>query len=252
MDVRKIRNARFAFFPALALLLVLIAKPGNAQVVGISVSLNGAMEVPPVATNGTATARLRVNTATGAISGTVNFTGLSSPTSAGHIHMGAAGVNGPVVIPLVGGVGVATGSMSVAPGSILLPPQLAALRTNGLYLNIHTSAHIGGEIRGQIIFPAATGWDPSDETAMVQVLSGRFDSLQPGDGLAGLSADGNIFVTKDMNEWMKIPGNFIKIFKGDFNGDLIDDIGGISKMDGSIRITTDFGATWMTVPGPPK
>lgn len=235
---------------AVALLFVLFAKPCYAQVVQIAVPINGSQEVPPVATAGTGLGDITVNTATGAISGTVSFTGLSTATTAGHIHVGAAGVNGPVIVPLVGGLGVTAGTMSVPPGSVLLADQLAALRTNGLYINIHTSANLGGEIRGQILFTTAMPVGSVDEVALVEVASGNFNPMRAGDELAGLSADGSLFVTMDMYTWIEIPGEFTKLVVGDFNGDGKDDVGGISRDDGSIRVTTDFGMTWMTVPLP--
>jgi len=118
----------------------------------LSVALSGAQEVPPVVTPATATAALTVNLDTGAISGSVAFSGLSSNATAAHIHQGAAGVNGPVIVPLEGGAGATAGTWTVPAGTFLTGPQLAALKTNGLYFNIHTATNAGGEIRGQIIY----------------------------------------------------------------------------------------------------
>lgn len=244
----KVWTGRVMAVLAVALFLIFLASTGSAQVVQIAVPMNGAQEVPPVATAGTGLGNLTVNTLTGAISGVVNFSGLATPSTAGHIHMGAVGVNGPVIVPLIGGLGVTAGFMSVPPGAVLLPAQLVALRTNGLYLNIHTTANLGGEIRGQIIFPTAAPVGSFDETALPQVIGGDFDPARTGDELAGRSADGTIFVSMDMATWMEIPGGpFASIFTGDFDGDGVDDLGGVSAEDGSIRFTTDFGLTWMTV-----
>jgi hypothetical protein len=82
----------------------------------------------------------------------VTFTGLTSNATAAHIHQGAAGVNGPVIVPLVGGAGATAGTWTVTPGAILTVAQLTALRASGLYVNIHTATNLGGEIRGQIVF----------------------------------------------------------------------------------------------------
>ena len=247
----KIWDGRVMVVLAVSLLLIFLAKPGSAQVVQIAVPMNGAQEVPPVATAGTGLGSITVNTISGAISGVVNFSGLTTPATAGHIHVGAAGVNGPVIVPLIGGLGVTAGAMTVPLGAVLLPAQITALRANGLYLNIHTTANLGGEIRGQIIFTNAVPVGSVDETALTQVVRGNFDLMRTGDEMAGLSPAGTIFVSMDMATWTEIPGDgFTKIFTGDFDGDGVDDLGGVSAADGSIHITTDFGLTWMTTPLP--
>jgi hypothetical protein len=78
-----------------------IVPPGAAGVVTIVVPLSGASELPPVATNGTGTGTLVVNLSTGAVvSVSVMVTGMSSLVTASHIHEGAAGVNGPIIVPI--------------------------------------------------------------------------------------------------------------------------------------------------------
>jgi len=78
-----------------------IVPPGAAGVVTIVVSLNGANELPPVATNGTGTGTLVVNLSTGAVvSVSVMVSSMSSVATAAHIHQGAPGVNGPIIVPI--------------------------------------------------------------------------------------------------------------------------------------------------------
>ena len=120
--------------------------------VTLTTALSGAQEVPPVVTPGSGTSVLTFDLATGAVSGTVTFTGLTANATAAHIHQGAAGVNGPIIVPMAGGAGATAGTWTVAPGSILTVAQLTTLRASGLYVNIHTATNLGGEIRGQIIF----------------------------------------------------------------------------------------------------
>jgi len=103
-------------------------------------------------------------TNTGAtVSYTVTFSGLTTPATAGHIHVGPAGVNGQVTVPFsppaqtsgtfsgtfsATDVRVATGGgISVAAGS--MDDLLAAMRAGNTYTNIHTSTFQNGEIRGQ-------------------------------------------------------------------------------------------------------
>jgi len=80
------------------------------------------------------------------VSGSVTTIGVAGV--AAHIHMGGVGKNGPVIVPLKK-TGEAT--WSVPEGAKLKPDQLAAYKKGDLYVNVHTAAHKGGEVRGQII-----------------------------------------------------------------------------------------------------
>jgi hypothetical protein len=121
--------------------------------IALTFGLSGTEEVPPVATTGSGTANLLVNPASGALSGTISFTGLSSPATAAHIHQGAAGTNGGVVLALTGDAGATSGNWSVPLGTTLTVDQLNLLMSGELYINIHTTANAGGEIRGQVVVP---------------------------------------------------------------------------------------------------
>ncbi len=77
----------------------------------------------------------------------ISYSGLTGPAQAAHIHAGAAGTAGPVLFPLTSDI--------VAPGAIIGTVTLTTtseqqLYDEGLYVNIHTAANPGGEIRGQI------------------------------------------------------------------------------------------------------
>jgi CHRD domain-containing protein len=126
---------------------------GVSLVMPVTASLTGAQEIPPVATAGTGSAVLSVNFATGALSGTVSFAGLSSAAVAAHIHEGAAGVNGLIIIPLTGGIGLTNGIWTVLADTVLTAAQLAELQAGGLYVQIHTVMFPAGEIRGQLVIP---------------------------------------------------------------------------------------------------
>jgi len=232
MDARRLTvwSARLVFVLAVAFLLTNIAEPAYAQVFRITVRLNGAQEVPnPVATAGTATGRIIIDTASRVIMGTVTFTGLSSATipGAGHIHLAAApGLNGAVIIPLVGGGGVTAGRARVPP-TILSAARMRALRTNRLYINIHTANNPGGEIRGTInwgrrVLVASIDEEPTVSLASAELLE---TTLTAG-GLATASiTNGSTIETRDMAVRMEIPRVFIGPSKWGFGRYGIDDLG---------------------------
>jgi hypothetical protein len=127
----------------------------------ISVSLTGNEEVPPVQTEATGVAEFKqVGTEYRAYS--VKATNIQGAT-AGHIHLGAKGENGPVVFTLfkydtpmnqVLETGTITADKFEGP---MAGKQLSDLATAGvndmLYVNIHTVQNPNGEIRGQIGSP---------------------------------------------------------------------------------------------------
>lgn len=69
-----------------------------------------------------------------------------------HFHAAPVGTNGPVVktIPIDGSIGVALGTWTTDDAEPLTPELIDQLNNKGLYVNVHTEAHPGGEIRGQV------------------------------------------------------------------------------------------------------
>jgi hypothetical protein len=107
-------------------------------------TLSGANEATPNSSTATGTGTLTFNTTTKIFTITVTHT-LASPT-AGHIHKGAVGISGPVVYPF---------SSLVSPITItsaaLTTEQEADLTAGLYYVNLHSAAFPGGEIRGNLI-----------------------------------------------------------------------------------------------------
>jgi hypothetical protein len=114
--------------------------PGSGA---INVSLSGAEEVPAVKTEGTGSGSFRV-AEDGTITGSV--TTKNVPGTAAHIHQGAKGKNGPVIVPLTKN----GDTYSVPAGRKLTDAQMKALKEGGLYVNVHTAKHKGGEVRAQL------------------------------------------------------------------------------------------------------
>ena len=109
--------------------------------------LNGAQEAPaPVATAATGRASTTVDTIAGRLTIHVNTIGVVG--TAAHIHRGARGVAGSVSIGLLqdGGSPAHWFASDVA----LSPTQLADYLAGQFYVNVHSAANTGGEIRGQI------------------------------------------------------------------------------------------------------
>ena len=109
------------------------------------VTLAGAQENPAVTTQAAGTGVFTFNLETGAVTGGISTFGLAGV--AAHIHTGASGVNGPVIIPLTQGP---TGTWTVPAGAALTEAQIANLKNGELYVNVHSAANPGGEIRAQI------------------------------------------------------------------------------------------------------
>ena len=109
----------------------------------VKVSLSGANEVPPVTTSASGEGTITVAD-DGAVSGSVATKGVQG--TAAHIHMAAAGKNGPVIVPFT-----KDGDTYKAPaGAKLNADQLKAFKAGELYVNVHSAANPNGEIRGQL------------------------------------------------------------------------------------------------------
>jgi len=108
-------------------------------------ALSGTAEVPPTTSTGTGTAVVNFETATKQITYTVTYSGLSGPAAAAHIHCGAAaGANAGVAVAFPNAASPITGTAT------LTDAQAADLEAGKCYVNIHTAANKGGEIRGQL------------------------------------------------------------------------------------------------------
>lgn len=163
--MRKVRGL------ALALIALLLA----AQIVSAEsvsqrhflASLSGQEEVPPVDTPAQGFALFELDDAETALDFRLIVGNIRNVTAA-HIHCGAPGVNGPIVVFLFSGFAafpngvLSEGTITEAdiipipsspacPGGISSFAQLLEkMRTGDAYVNVHTIQHPGGEIRGQI------------------------------------------------------------------------------------------------------
>ena len=108
-------------------------------------SMNSAQEVPTNASTATGQGALTVNPSTRAANGSIILTGMTAARA--HIHIGAPGVNGPIIVELTDAGG---GRWNVPANTVLTAAQVKAFKQGNLYFNAHSTAFPGGEIRGQI------------------------------------------------------------------------------------------------------
>jgi CHRD domain len=157
----------------LALALSFVASMASAATQVYSFNLNGLQEVPANGSPAAGSMQITIDDTANLIS--YQFTGFNfvGTFAAAHIHRALAGVNGPVVYDLVP---AADYSGPVTFGPIAIPNSWALLgqsetdMTAGLgalinaqpwnyYVNVHTSAFPGGEIRGQLApIPESSTW----------------------------------------------------------------------------------------------
>src|SRR6476659_2768158 len=123
-----------------------VAFAGPAFAEKMKATLDGKAEVPPNASTATGTADINYDPATKKLSWKVTYSGLSGPATAAHFH-------GPAEAGKNGGVAVAIPNAATSPvegSATLTDAQAADLAAGKYYINIHTAANPGGEIRGQV------------------------------------------------------------------------------------------------------
>lgn len=158
MTARRLVLALFATVSA----ILLVSAPALAISQGFTAKLSGGVETPPVTTSATGTATFVLSPDGQSLKYIVEVTGISDVTAA-HIHLAPIGTPGPVVVGLFAGpakagpfTGVlAEGTITAAElrGLLLGKPidaLLMEIKAGNTYVNVHTMAHPGGEIRGQI------------------------------------------------------------------------------------------------------
>lgn len=117
----------------------------SSNMVALSTQMRAANEVPMNPSTGNGTVDAALNKDTNLLRWKINYSGLTGPATMGHFHGPApVGANAGVALPWQSVVNGSEGS------AILTPAQTADLLAGRWYANIHTAAHPGGEIRGQM------------------------------------------------------------------------------------------------------
>jgi CHRD domain len=139
-------NKKFSSLLVVAVFVFLLSTTARAEI--FFAYLEGRQEVPPSGSAAKGYARVNVNESTMTLTFVVVFNNLQGTQTDAHIHAPAAiGTNASVAIgfgPVGGTSGTITGTRSIT------ATQLAQIRAHQGYVNVHSSAFPGGEIRGQL------------------------------------------------------------------------------------------------------
>ena len=142
-------------------LVAVMTSCGGAMTTTYKTTLSGANEVPAVTTAGTGTVTATLDISTKVLTVTGSYSGLSGAVTApgalasgAHIHGPAAvGVNAGVLFNLTATAGATAGSGTLAQTTTitLTDAQIIEINDGKYYVNLHTAANAGGEVRGQLI-----------------------------------------------------------------------------------------------------
>ena len=140
-------KSKHRFVQRTSILIAALMLAGCAAMGGdraVQVPLSGAQEVPPVNTSASGTGTVSVSDDR-SVTATIRTQGVNGV--AAHIHEGAAGQNGPVIVPMEK---TADNEWRTKGGAKLSETQYESYKAGRLYLNVHSPQNKGGEIRGQI------------------------------------------------------------------------------------------------------
>jgi hypothetical protein len=200
--------------------------------------LSGYKEVPPVTTEAVGVGRFTLVSDT--LTYQVDVGDIVSITAA-HIHLGAADENGGVVFPLYTGAGVFDPDNPIS-GILNLDAQnMVDLLTSYYYVNVHTAANPGGEIRGQISGPQLFKADLSGDNEVPPL-----DTVASGQAVLALSADtSSLHYRVLVDKIISITAAHIHLGAADENGGVVFPLyGGAGAFDpdhpisGTISLTT--------------
>ncbi len=145
------------------LFILLVSSQAQAQTVNFTAGLSGGNENPGVVTGSVGTGTVSVNLASQVVTYRIDVYNMPVGVTAGHFHVGAQGVNGPVVVnfPVVvntsndfaiSGTASATDlTARAAQGINSWEDFIQTLLLGNIYMNVHSTANPGGEIRGQVV-----------------------------------------------------------------------------------------------------
>lgn len=145
--------------------VVLLTCTCRAETIQFKADLKGSSEVPPNQSQATGTVVATFDTATKQLSWTGSYSGLGGPPTAAHVHGPAAvGKNTGLVFWITDNVGQCSAGQCTSKGDTKARPaspfqgfatltdaQVSDLTAGMYYVNIHSDAYPGGELRGQLL-----------------------------------------------------------------------------------------------------
>ena len=123
-----------------------LASEGSHGGTPLHASLLPGNQSPPTESDGSGTALVTLNQGRGEVCWDISVSDLTSPVILAHIHSGAAGTNGPVVVDFNEPVNGLNGCVHADEALIKTIRQDPA----DYYVNVHTTTFPGGEVRGQL------------------------------------------------------------------------------------------------------
>jgi len=195
--------------------------------------LNGSNEVPAVTTDALGWGSFNISKAGYELEINVATTGLSGPITGAHLHAGAAGSNGPVIENLTSFI---SGQSIV--GAVVDPSAYAAdIAAGNVYVNVHTAANPGGEIRAQLSLQSALTFDAYATGAqeVPPVTTSAF-----GLGTVNVSHDLSTLTFHLIADGLSGPITAAHIHEGEFgsNGGVVYDLGSLITATGTEIIGT--------------
>ena len=177
----------------ISLLLILVAATARAQTFGAV--LTPSQETPPVTSNGFGNATVTLDPTHTSITVNLTVAGLTTPVNGAHIHRGAFGVPGSVVINFNPATNLANGRLNATfTVDKLLGDEIAGNPGN-FYVNVHTTQNGGGEVRGQLT-------QVGDATLLFAELRGSNETPPNSSTVVGaalITIDNNNVVTFEIN-----------------------------------------------------
>lgn len=149
-----------------------VSLSANCTSYSVIANLTGGQQVPAITTNGTGTSIGTYNSITNQLTLATSFANLGTSATMAHIHSGATGVNGGVLVMFSGVPSATSGNFGYTGNVSSFASDLLAGNT---YINIHTTANSGGEIRGQLSAVCTSNnyvWSPGN-------LSGQTITVSP-------------------------------------------------------------------------
>jgi hypothetical protein len=131
---------------AIALIIAAAISPARGEILTLSAELKGSNEVPPNNSPATGKAEAKFDTNSRALTWTITFANTTGPLVGAHFHGPAEpGKNAGIVLHFRTLTSPIEGTATISEG------QAADLLAGKWYANLHTAAHPGGELRGQMV-----------------------------------------------------------------------------------------------------